>query len=190
MRYARVARLIARIFLLLLASTMSLVSFLGGYSALLILGDEKNIDLNVDMTGNMLNTNDTTFELKIGFKFDNKGYFDLEDLKIELELSMVYEYFNYSGDGKNKPIGVSLYEGKKTFKTVENGEKLKGSISIERADLEITDAIASDIYNHIDPRKDIIFMGDRIAISGKYSLGLISFNVEIEDYEIESFKIS
>ena len=190
MRYSRIVRLIMRVFLLLLASTMSLVSFLGGYSALLILGDEKNIDLNVNQTGNMFNINDTTFEIEIEFEFDNKGYFDLEDLKIELEISMVYEYKNYSGDGENKQFAVPLYEGKKTFKTVENGEKLEGSISIVREDLEITIATILEINYHIDKSKDIVFNGEKFGISGKYSLGLISFDVEIEDYEIGSVKPS
>ena len=53
MRYSRLVRLIARLFLLILASTMSLVSFLGGYSALLILSDEDNIDLDVTFEGDL-----------------------------------------------------------------------------------------------------------------------------------------
>jgi len=187
MRYSRLVRLIMRIFLLLLASTMSLVSFLGGYSALLILGDEDNIDLNVNMTGDMFNINDTTFEIELKFEFDNKGYFDLEDLKIELEISMLYDYINYTVLGQNDTLTVKIFEEEKSFKTVENGEKLKGSISIEREDLELSDSQITDIVKNMDRTRSPMteFVANKLEISGKYSLGLISFKVEIEDYELD-----
>ena len=45
MRPERIFRLVVRIFLFVLASSMSLVSFLGGYSAALILTNEENIQI-------------------------------------------------------------------------------------------------------------------------------------------------
>ena len=166
---------------------MSLVSFLGEYSALLILGDEKNIDLNINMNGSMFDTNDTTFEIEIEFEFNNKGYFDLEDLKIELEIAMRYDYINYTIPGRNDTLEVKIFEGDKSFKTVENGEKLDGSISIVREDLELTAAQIIDIAKNIDTTRDPMtsFVATNVKVSGKYSLGLISFNVEIEDFELE-----
>ena len=74
MRYSRIVRLILRFFLLILASTMSLVSFLGGYSAFLILSDEDNIDVDFSYEGDLFDPTDPNFEFKIEVNFNNKGY--------------------------------------------------------------------------------------------------------------------
>jgi len=100
MRTSRLFRLIIRVFLLLLASSMSLVSFLGGYSALLILGDEDNIDLDINFEGDpFLDPNN--FEIDIEFEINNLGYFDLEDLEIELRLYLIYGRLNQTNLEKN-----------------------------------------------------------------------------------------
>ena len=181
MRTSRAIRLIMRFFLLLLASSMSLVSFLGGYSALLILGDEDNIDLDIDFEGDIL---DPDFEIKIEFEIYNMGYFDLEDLNIEMKLYLVYDWVNKTGDGTNVTQFVKIYEDDKSFKTIEAGEKKKNSITIDTEDLLKINLTEIAIF--ADRTKDpvIEFEADEIIIKAKYSLGLISFKVKIEDYKL------
>ncbi len=162
---------------------MSLVSFLGGYSALLILGDEDNIDLDIDFEGDPV-LNATDFEINIEFEIYNKGYFDLEDLKIEMRLNIVYDYVNYTGDGRNVTRNIKIYEDEESFSTIEAGHKEKKSITIEPDDLLKFNF--TEILPHIDQTRDppIEFVAGEIVITAKYSLGLISFKVKIEDYSL------
>ena len=183
MRTSRAIRLVIRFFLLLLASSMSLVSFLGGYSALLILGNEDNIDLDIDFEGDPF-TDPLNFEIDIEFEIYNMGYFDLEDLNIEMKLYLVYDWVNKTGDGTNVTQFVKIYEDDKSFKTIEAGEKKKNSITIDTEDLLKINLTEIAIF--ADRTKDpvIEFEADEIIIKAKYSLGLISFKVKIEDYKL------
>lgn len=183
MRTSRMFRLIIRVFLLLLASSMSLVSFLGGYSALLILGDEDNIDLDIDFEGDPF-SDPNNFEINIEFEINNMGYFDLEDLNIEMRLILVYDYVNYTGDGRNVTQNIKIYEDEESFSTIEAGQKKRKSITIEPDDL--LQVNFTEIAIHSDKTRDpvIEFVAGEIVITAKYSLGLLSFKVKIEDYSL------
>lgn len=189
MRAERLFRLIIRIFLLILASSMSLVSFLGGYSAAMILTNEENIDIDVDYEGNPFLDYDN-FEIEIKFEINNLGYFDLEDLEVELELNLVYDWKNKTGNEVNVTTEVKLYEGEKSFATIPAGERKKFKISIDYEDIELT---AIDFYNikqNADLTRDPIFSfeAEELVISAKYSLGLISFEAHIEDMDLGGFE--
>jgi len=181
MRTSRAIRLVIRFFLLLLASSMSLVSFLGGYSALLILGDEDNIDLDIDFHGAIL---DPDFEIKIEFEINNMGYFDLEDLNIEMTLYLVYDWVNKTGDGTNVTQYVKIYEDDKSFKTIEAGVKKKNSITLAYDDFWHINLTEIVIFSDKTRDPVIEFEAEEIIIKAKYSLGLISFKVVIEDYKL------
>lgn len=190
MRPERIFRLIVRIFLFILASSMSLVSFLGGYSAALILTNEDNIDIDVDYEGDPLDLDITDFEIDIEFEINNLGYFDLEDLEVDLVLNLVYDWKNKTGNGINVTTEVKLYEGDKKFATIPAGERKKFKISIDYEDMELT---AIDFYNisqNADLTRDPIFSfeAEELEISAKYSLGLISFKAEIEDMDLGGFE--
>lgn len=186
MRTSRIIRLIIRFFLLLLASSMSLVSFLGGYSALLILGNEDNIDLDIEFEGELL---DPDFEIKIEFEINNLGYFDLEDLNIEMRLYLVYDWANKTGDERNITQEIKIYDDDKSFRTIEAGQKKKYSITIEPDDLLKVNFM--EIYNNSDKFRDpwIEFEAAEIIIKAKYSLGLLSFKVVIEDYTLGELEL-
>ena len=187
MRTSRIFRLIIRFFLLLLASSMSLVSFLGGYSAFLILGDEDNIDLDINIEGDPF-LDPTNFSIDIEFEIYNMGYFDLEDLNIEMRLNLVYDYVNYTGDGRNVTQYIKIYEDDKSFRTIEAGQKKKKSITIDPDDLLKVNF--TEIGLNSDKTRDpvIEFVAGEIVITAKYSLGLISFKVKIEDYSLGELK--
>ena len=183
MRTSRAFRLIIRFFLLLLASSMSLVSFLGGYSALLILGDEDNIDLDINFEGDPF-LDATSFEIDIEFEIYNEGYFDLEDLNVEMRLHLVYDYVNFTGDGRNVTQNVKIYEDEESFSTIEAGHKKKKSITIEPDDLLKVNFTEIALYSDKTRDPVIEFIAGEIVITAKYSLGLISFKVKIEDYSL------
>lgn len=187
MRSERIFRLIVRMFLFILASSMSLVSFLGGYSAALIFTNEENIQIDVDYEGNPF-LNPTDFEIDIEFEINNLGYFDLEDLEIELKLNLVYDWKNKTGNGVNVTTEVNIYEDEKSFATIPAGERKKFKISIDYEDLKYINftfiALNADLTR--DPVFD--FIAEELKISAKYSLGLISFEAEIEDMDLGGFE--
>ena len=188
MRTSRAFRLIIRFFLLLLASSMSLVSFLGGYSALLILGNEDNINLDIDFEGDPF-LDPTNFEIDIEFEIYNMGYFDLEDLNIEIRLNLVYDYVNLTGDGRNITQYVKIYEDDKSFRTIEAGQKKKNSITIEPDDLLKVNFTEIALYSDKTRDPVIEFVAGEIVITAKYSLGLLSFKVKIEDYSLGELEL-
>lgn len=189
MRTERIFRMIVRIFLFLLASSMSLVSFLGGYSAALVLTNEDNIDIDVSTDGDPFK-DFNEFSIDIEFTINNLGYFDLEDLEVEIELDFVFDWVNKTGDGLNVTTEVKLFEGEKEFKTTPAGEKKKHSLSIEADDLDINATYFQIIATNADRYRDPIFEfeAEEIVIRGKYSLGLISFEAHLEDYNLGEFE--
>lgn len=184
MRYSRIVRLIMRLFLLVLASTMSFISFLGGYSALLILSHPENIDLDVSFEGDLL-TDPENFKVEVEFEINNQGYFDLEDLDIEFELEALF-YLNKSGTGF-EPEGIPIYEADKSFSTIEAGHKEKNKITIEYEDL--LNVNWSYILPIIDLSRVIKFTANDVEISAKYTLGLISFKVEIDEIKLGDYEV-
>lgn len=188
MRTSRIIRLIIRFFLLLLASSMSLVSFLGGYSALLILGNEDNINLDIDFEGDPL-LDPTNFEIDIEFEINNMGYFDLEDLNIEMRLYLVYDWANKTGDGRNITQEIKIYDDDKSFRTIEAGQKKKYSITIEPDDLLKVNFTEIALYSDKFRDPVIEFKAAEIIIKAKYSLGLLSFKVVIEDYTLGELEL-
>ena len=188
MRTARLIRSIVRLLLLILASTMSLVSFLGGYSALLILSDEDNIDFDYSYEGKILDVNDTTGPLmfKVEFKFKNVGYFDLEDLELELEVYVRYYHENYTTLGKSVRREIKAYEGENDFGDCESGQTLRDNFKIERRDVigNVTDILYNIDKNPPGDEPVLEFIARDIIITGKYSLNLIKFRVEIDKYTV------
>jgi len=166
---------------------MSLVSFLGGYSAALILTNEDNIDIDVDYEGNPF-LDITTFEIDIEFEINNLGYFDLEDLKVELELNFVFDWKNKTGNGINVRTEVKIFEGEKSFATIPAGERKKFRVNINFEDLEPVNFSIFD--ENADKTRDPVFEfeAEELKISAKYSLGLISFEAHIEDMDLGKFE--
>ncbi|TFG24783.1 MAG: hypothetical protein EU529_03080 [Promethearchaeota archaeon] len=185
MRTARLIRSIARLLLLILASTMSLVSFLGGYSAVLILSDEDNIDFDYSYKGRILDVNDTTLEFRVEFKFKNVGYFDLEDLELELEVYVRYYHEDYL-PGKSVRREIKAYEGEEDFGDCESGLTLRDNFKIVRSDVlcNVTDIRYNYDKNPPDNEPIVEIIARDIIITGKYSLSLIEFRVEIEKYSV------
>jgi len=188
MRSERIFRLIVRMFLFILASSMSLVSFLGGYSAALIFTNEENIQIDIDYEGNPFDLDPTDFEIDIEFEINNLGYFDLEDLEIELKLNIVYDWKNKTGNGVNVSTEVNIYEDEKSFATIPAGERKKFKISIDYEDFKYINF--TEIYDNADLTRDPVFdfIAEELKISAKYSLGLISFEAEIEDMDLGGFE--
>ncbi|MFX1256708.1 MAG: hypothetical protein ACFFAN_02530 [Promethearchaeota archaeon] len=202
MRYPQLFKIIIRVILLSITLSLSFVSFLGGLSALMILSDEDNIkipdgdtesnledileeirdEVKADM-GSLIrfmwwdNITDRLvedFEFEIPFKIKNVGYFDLEDLYTRVIIDMVYE--DVDGDEQS----AEIYDKEKEWGDIERGKTLRDKYEADGDDL-----IDKNFPNgsEINFNEDIDFEAD-ITISATYSLGLLTFEVELEDFEV------
>ena len=183
MKQLTYAKLGIQAFILIIASMLAYVAFIGGYSALLILEDEDSIDLDVNFSGDIM-INPSLFEIEMDFTIDNKGYSDLEDFTIEMELLMIY-HTDTNNDGVGEPVEVTFFDDDKTFDAIKAGEEEKRSFKIEYED--ITNVNWNDILLNAEPVYDIIFIAETIVISAKYSYSLLSFKVELEDTDLGTY---
>lgn len=165
MRAARVFRWILRIFVLFLTATMTIVSVLGGLSAVNILNDPNNIEIpSGPLVSNIGNTtNPDEWYISVPFELTNAGYYDLTDLKVGFDITM---------DNATRP-NQTIYSEVKYFGNILHGETLNDAYNA-------SNFIISDIY--YNPRFWV-----NISMSAQYSLNLIYFEVELNNIDISSF---
>ncbi|MFX0188130.1 MAG: hypothetical protein ACFE8A_10380 [Candidatus Hodarchaeota archaeon] len=183
MKQLRYAKLSIQAFILIIASMLAYVAFIGGYSALLILEDEDNIDLEANFVGDIM-VNPSLFEIEIDFTIDNKGYSDLEDITIEIELLMVYQR-DTNNDGIGEPVEVTIFDDDESFDAIKAGKEETRSFKIKYED--ITNVNWNDILLNAEPAYDILFTAETIVISATYSYSLLSFKVELEDTDLGTY---
>ncbi len=182
MRRSRVFRLIVRLFLLVLTLSVSLISFLGGLSAFLILSDvEENFNIDLDnIEGNFTITASESMYVEIPIRFKNVGYFDLEDLTIELTIYMTYG----DNSSNNASTTIEIFNKIQEFDTIPSGKNYKDKYKGESEDFNSDDFndIKKDIT--ISPDFPINYTGD-IFVRCKYSLGFLGLRVELLDFPLE-----
>ncbi len=179
MRPSRVFRLIFKIFIYLLTFSVTLVSFLGGMSAFMILGNPNNIGIDpseMDMNFNMspLNINFT-----LPFNLTNAGYFDLENLDLKVDLAMNYSHINYTAPGVNKQRVVNIFNKTYNLGTISNGVTGNFNITGLFSDFYIPPSInmTTDVDWTVGPPA-LIFLAN-FTVSLDYSIGLHSITIGI-----------
>ncbi|MBN1214883.1 MAG: hypothetical protein JXA99_05505 [Candidatus Lokiarchaeota archaeon] len=162
MRAARVFRWIMRIFILLLTLSLSVVTILGGLSAVNILSDSNNIQ--VPPSGYSISYNVTgapnTWYINIPIGINNVGYFDLNNLEIEFILEMTY-------DGSSTVI---IYSGSQNFGNIESGNSGIFEYNATSFTVPAFSTLNSILAN--------------ITVYGYYSLDLIQFEIHVVDFGI------
>ena len=126
MRPARIFRLIFRIFILFLTISVTLVAFLGGLSAFMILSNQQNIGVDPSKAEFTIEMNNATYEIDninftLPFNFTNAGYFDLENLELKVDLAINYSHIDYPSPGINQTRKVPILSKSQTFGTVKMG---------------------------------------------------------------------
>jgi len=127
MRASRVFRLIFRIFILILTLSVTLVSVLGGLSAVLILSNPNNVQIDTENAEFILDINTTSGEINdldftLPFNFTNAGYFDLEKLKLTLKIAINYSQIDYPSPGLNETRKAIIFEKTKFFGRIPKGK--------------------------------------------------------------------
>ncbi|MHA2005674.1 MAG: hypothetical protein ACXABO_02550 [Promethearchaeota archaeon] len=189
MRASRVFRLIVRIFILLLTFSITVVAALGAMSAVLILSNPDNIgidtddaDFNIDY--DLAGLHNANFTLP--FNVTNAGYFDLENLELEIDIAMNYSEVDYPTPGVNGTKTVAIFHKSLNFGTIPQG--------VTR-DFIFTGLFSDFIVGNFPNITDIdIFQPPPLfefyanfTISLDYSLGMHSISVSVTNLQIGEF---
>ena len=115
------------IFILVLTTSVTLVTVLGGMSAVLILNpssenigiDTDNVDFNIDI--DLFGGDVDVFNFSLPFNITNAGYFDLHDLEMSFTMGVRYEHINLTIPGQNDTVTAIIFEKTELFGSVLKG---------------------------------------------------------------------
>ena len=180
MRISRIFRLIARVFIYVFTISLTIVSLLGGLSAITIISNPDNIgipdgpiELYFDPSTPANNN------ITIPFNFTNDGYFELTNLFVRVRLNMTYKH--YSGGGpsaENTTTTTNVFDGNQTINSILATQTYKGSLFGDSSDFKNIPNPAN--ISIVDP----VTFGADILVSASYSLNLLTFRVEIINLSI------
>ena len=182
MRVSRIFRLIVRIFLYVFTISLTIVSLLGGLSAITIITNPDNIGIPDGPIEFYFDpATPATNNITVPFNFTNDGYFELSNLYVRIRLNMTYKH--YSGGGPtayNETTTTNIFDGNQTVLSVPATQTYKGSLFGE----------ASDFKNIPNPANisvvDPVTYGADIFVQASYSLNLLTFRVEILNLSISA----
>lgn len=192
MRPSRVFRWIIRILILILTLSVTVVSFLGGMSAVLILSNPDNIGIDTDNADFNIDYNETTgvinnINFTLPFNITNAGYFDLEDLKLGLEIGLEYAHVNLTGTGDNISQTVKIFEKIESYPTIKKGKTLYGNYTGLYSDFAPYLGSLPNIADIDLTRVPIFNFYGNFTISLTYSLGLQSITFGINNVTIGEY---
>ena len=186
MRASRVFRLIFRIFISLLTLSVTVVSILGGMSAVMILSNPDNIgidtanaDFNLDI--DEFGVHDINFTLP--FNVTNAGYFDIENFQLRVELSMNYSHVDYPIPGVNGTRTVKIFEKAENFGTVPKGLTRYFNFTGDYSEFLIGN-FPNITYIDVFKAPPILEFYANFTISLDYSLGMHSVSVYVPDIKV------
>jgi len=187
MRASRVFKLVFKIFISLLTLSVTVVSILGGLSAFMILTTPGNIGINPSDADFNFNPSPLNINFTLPFNLTNAGYFDLENLKLEIELAMNYSHVDYPVPGVNETRVLKIFNKTQNFGNIPKG--LTGNFNFTGlfSDFHFPPLFnfTTDIDWHRGPPA-IIFTAN-FTISLDYSLGLHSVTIGFVDIPLGGF---
>lgn len=182
-------RLIFRIFISLLTISVTLVSILGGLSAVLILTTPDSIGVDTDNADFDLQINNTTkvvedFNFTLPFNLTNSGYFDLENLELTINIKMNYSHIDDPVPGVNTTRQVQIFTKSEYFGTIPKGTTGTFSFTGDFSNFNV--GVMPNFTSEVDwfsGPPAIEFYADLI-ISLDYSIGLHSLTIGISDLPV------
>ncbi len=192
MRPSRVFRWIIRILILVLTLSVTAVSILGGMSAILILSNQDNIGIDYDNADFNLDYNETTGEINninftLPFNITNAGFFDLEDLKLGLQIGLQYYHVNLTGTGENISQTVKIFDKTESYPTIRKGKTLYGNYTGVYDDFLPYLGSLPNIVDIDLTRVPIFNFYANFTISLTYSLGLHSITLGINNVTVGEY---
>jgi len=189
MRASRVFRLIVRIFIFLLSLSVTVVSILGGYSAVLILNPkEENISIDTEnsqfegLSDFIYGTGDE-INFSLPFNFTNAGYFDLENFHFKLEIALNYSHV----DNPNETIETEIFNQRQYFGDIPQGEARSFVFFADETDFLIENfPNATTEINWFRGPPALLFYAN-FTVSLDYSIGLHSIRIGVQHILIAQF---
>lgn len=181
MRPSRVFRLIFRIFIALLTLSVTMVSILGGLSAVVILSDKDNIQIDFDNIEFNFNISTLETNFSLPFKVNNTGYFDIEDLEIDLEIFLNYSSISLMNDTR----AIKIFNKTQPLGDIPKGEIGDFVFFGDNSSFYYPISIALDI-NWLRVPHVFEFYAN-ITVSLDYSIGLHSLSITLVNYYIDGF---
>ncbi|MFW9820891.1 MAG: hypothetical protein ACFFE5_14885, partial [Candidatus Thorarchaeota archaeon] len=182
MRPSRVFRTIFRIFIFLLTLSVTFVSILGGMSVFMILGNPNNIGLDPSEMDPNFDISPLNINFTLPFNFTNAGYFDLENLRLKVDLAM-----NYTDTGVNQSLVMKIFNKTHNFGTILKGETGNFNITGLFSDFYFPPSFnfTTDVDWSVGPPA-IIFLAN-FTFSLDYTLGLHSLTIGILNIPVGGF---
>jgi len=178
-------------FIFLLAISITVVSILGGLSAILILSNPNNVGIDMDNVDFNIDFNNATLEIEnvnftLPFNFTNAGYFDLENLELEIQIGMNYSHVNLTGDGLNVSQFVRIFEDSEPFGDIAQGKtKYFTFIGYNSSFSSLYTINTTDIdWLHGPPALEFYA---NISVSLDYSIRMHHVSITLLDLEIGDF---
>ncbi|MFX1327591.1 MAG: hypothetical protein ACFE91_05535 [Promethearchaeota archaeon] len=186
MRPSRVFRLIFRIFIFLLTISVTVVAFLGLLSAMDILQDPDNIGIDTDNAEFNIQFNNVTYDIDninftLPFNLTNVGYFDLENLRLKIDMAMNYTEVDYPSPGVNETRVRNIFSKTQLFGNIAIDMTGNYVFSGDFADFENL-PLGSEVDWFAGP-PHIRFYAN-LTISLDYSIGMHSITIGILDLSI------
>jgi hypothetical protein len=177
MRPSRVFRLIFKIFVSLLTLSVTIVSILGGLSAVIILADPNNIAIDTGNAEFNFNPSPLNINFTLPFNLTNAGYFDLENLEMSLDLFLNYDHVNYTGLGLNVTRTVQIFNKSQYVGNIPQG--LTENFNFTGLFDDFNKNRIPDFSSEVDRfRGDpFMIMSANITINLDYSIGLHSLKI-------------
>ena len=181
MRPSRVFRLLFRIFIALLTLSVTMVSILGGLSAVMILSDRDNVQIDFDNIEFNYNIAPPDANFSLPFKVNNTGYFDIEDLEIDLEIFLNYSSIMLGNDTR----AIKIFNKTQPLGDIPQGEIADFIFFGDNNSFSYPVWIVPDINLLRVPH--IFEFYANITVSLDYSLGLHSLSITLVNYYIDGF---
>ena len=191
MRESRFFRLLVRIFISFLMVTATLVSLLGGLSAVMILSNQDNFGIDTDNAEFNLEVNNSTLAIEnvnfsLPFNITNTGYFDLENLQLEIQLGLNYSQIDGGGPGVNETRVVKILERTQNFGDIPKG--LTGNFTFFGDNNSFLHTNFPDPLTDIDwTRSPALEFYANFTISLDYSVGMHSISITVINIKVSEF---
>jgi hypothetical protein len=121
MRPSRVFRFIFKIFVTLLTLSVTIVSILGGLSAVMILANPNNIGIDPSEADVNFDIYSLNINFSVPINITNAGYFDLENLEVKIDLTMNYSQIDYPIAGVNQSRVIKIFNKSQNFGNIPQG---------------------------------------------------------------------
>ena len=174
MRYSRIFRWVVRIFLLVFTLSLSVVSILGGWSAVTILNPSSN-DINIPDGPIITNFNigNSSIDIIVPFNISNGGVYELSNIFLRFQVGMT---FGNTSTLNNDTTTVKVFDTPHSYGSVLPGQTLKANYS-GTGSLPLSEVDWTRLPNVLEFHANLTF-------SASYSLNLYTFTVSILNFSL------